>query len=146
MCKSKINSLSPIMNADELLRVGGRLEASRGLTPDQRNQIILPTCRFTTLIVRELHLKHLHVGQQSLIAIVKQKFWPLKARSLTRKIVRECVTCFRVKPRFYEQFMANLPPARVNQSLAFVNVAVDYTGFYLIRTSLTIRYFDHNFE
>lgn len=136
--KSEIKDLSPIMNKEDLvIRVGGRLQASPGLTEDQKHPIVLPSGHFAKLIVRDLHKKHHHPGNLALLGIVREKYWPLGARNIIKKVAHECLICFRVKPQFGTQIMGSLPEARVTMSPPFLATTVDYAGHFNLRSSFT---------
>lgn len=71
------------------------------------------------------------------MSYVKQQYWPLRAKSTIRQVIHECITCFRVKPQDTNQFMSELPAARVTLTRPFTNTTVDYAGFYLVRSGTT---------
>lgn len=102
---------------------------------EQKHPIIVPQCTFTTTIIRELHHQHLHPGPTMLLSIIRQHFWPLKAKSTS--LTHNCHTCFKVKPRTSHQMTSDLPEARVKLTRPFVNTAVEYAGFYTIRSRTT---------
>lgn len=135
--RSTIRSLAPFLDEKGVLRVGGRLDLCPELTYDQKHPIILPACNFTTVMVRDLHRQHLHPGPNALMSFVKQQYWPVKIKSTIRKVIYDCHTCFRAKPRESQQLMSDLPSARVTLTKAFKNTACDYAGFYLVRTGTT---------
>ena len=135
--KSSIISLFPIMDENRIIRVGGRLQACAAFCNDQKHPIILPRCRFATLTIRELHNRHMHAGLTALLSFVREKFWPLRAKSTIRKVIHDCIVCNRVKPVDSQQLMAPLPPARVNMAPPFTSTALDYAGFFTIRSGLT---------
>ncbi|XP_038116813.1 uncharacterized protein LOC119769011 [Culex quinquefasciatus] len=124
---SQLASLAPIVDEDGLLRVGGRLEHS-SLPYEAKHPVILPRHHVTTLLVRALHVENLHVGPSGLLAIVRQQYWPLKARNVVRDVTRKCLQCFKANPRRIEQFMGQLPAERVNVAAPFEYTGVDYTG------------------
>ncbi|XP_039443988.1 uncharacterized protein LOC120424032 [Culex pipiens pallens] len=124
---SQLASLAPIVDEDGLLRVGGRLEHS-SLTYEAKHPVILPRHHVTTLLVRALHVENLHVGPSGLLAIVRQQYWPLKARNVVRDVTRKCLQCFKANPRRIEQFMGQLPAERVNVAAPFEYTGVDYAG------------------
>ncbi|XP_053691641.1 uncharacterized protein LOC128740146 [Sabethes cyaneus] len=64
---------------------------------------------------------------------MRQRFWPVRGRELARKIVRQCVTCFRCSPKPTEQYMAPLPSVRVTPARVFSNSGLDYCGPFSIR-------------
>ncbi|XP_018398110.1 PREDICTED: uncharacterized protein LOC108776097 [Cyphomyrmex costatus] len=130
---SPLVSLSPFLDDQGLLRVGGRLKNSQ-LTYDACHQILLPkNHRLTQLIIQQEHVRGLHAGLQGTIAAVRRRFWPLSVRSITRKIIRNCITCFKCKPVVSEAKMGVLPPPRVTPSRTFSNSGVDYAGPFIIR-------------
>ena len=126
--KSPIKSLSPILDEFSILRVGGRLEESV-LPYEAKHQALLP-CRHpvTKLLVMDLHKENLHAGVQTLLSIVRQRFWPLKAKILARSVVQNCTFCTRAKPTLFKQLMGNLPLDRVQPARPFVNTGVDFFG------------------
>ncbi|GFX49173.1 integrase catalytic domain-containing protein [Trichonephila clavipes] len=63
-------------------------------------------------IVRLAHTRLFHVGPQGLLNAVRQKFWPLSGRTIARKTVHQCVTCFKSRPILSSQIMGNLPSER----------------------------------
>jgi hypothetical protein len=138
--QSTILALAPFLDIDNMvIRVGGRLDASAGLTFQQKHPIILPECQFAVVVVRHLHRLHLHPGARAMLSIVREEFWPLKAKSIIRKVIHQCMTCFKVKPRLATQFMGSLPAARVTMSPPFSSTAVDYAGAFGLRSSMTFK-------
>lgn len=135
--KSPLHQLTPYMDEKGVIRVGGRIQACPELTEQQKHPAILPRCNFVKLIVTDRHKKLLHPSQAVLISHIRQEFWPLDIKSVVRKVQHECISCFRIKPRFGEQLMAQLPESRVRMSPPFEQTAVDYAGPFNIRSSLT---------
>lgn len=130
---SKLKSLAPIM-VDGILRVGGRLR-NAAISRDRKHPIILATHHpLTRLIMHFYHKNLLHAGPQLLISAIREKFWPLRARNLARKIVHECIQCFKCKPTALEQVMGDLPPERVTPTFPFSNTGIDLCGPLFYRT------------
>nr|XP_042912917.1 uncharacterized protein LOC110282134 [Parasteatoda tepidariorum] len=131
--KSKIKNLSPFLDTEGVLRVGGRLVHSN-LSFDKKHQIILPNNhRLTNLILEMTHKRQLHVGPQTLLSIVRQKYWPLNGRNMCRKLVHNCVDCFKANPVTCSQIMGQLPTERVSQSFPFNYVGLDFCGHFWIK-------------
>ncbi|XP_062558038.1 uncharacterized protein LOC134222909 [Armigeres subalbatus] len=141
---SRIAGLNPQL-VGGILCVGGRL--NNAAVPDsQKHPYILDHRHpLTKLIVVYYHRKYLHSGQQQMVSAVREQFWPTSARSLARKVVHECVQCFRAKPKIQDQLMADLPPERVRPCSPFQKVGVDYCGpfyvFYPQRRARPIKCF-----
>ncbi|XP_029162186.1 uncharacterized protein LOC114933775 [Nylanderia fulva] len=130
---SRLLPLTPFMDKDDLIRVGGRLKNSN-LDFDACHPILLPRNHdLTQKIIRQEHIRNMHAGTQGTMAAVRQRFWPLSLRSVARKIIQECVTCFKAKPRFSEALMGSLPAGRVTPSRPFAHCGIDYAGPVTIR-------------
>lgn len=130
---SKLRSFDPFLDEDEIIRVGGRLNNSE-LNYNAKHPIILPAnSKFTRVLMLYFHHKFLHLGPQSLLYSVRQQFWPLNGRSIARKIVRNCVNCFKAKPSPVTQIMGSLPRERSSLSPPFTHMGVDFCGPLLIR-------------
>jgi hypothetical protein len=134
--RSPLLQLKPFVNSQGTICVGGRLRASSGLTERQKHPFILPSCNFAKLLIRELHHKHCHPGNASMLSFVREKFWILGAKSTIRRVKHECHECFRVNPPLPEQIMGDLPPARLEMRPVFISTAVDYAGPFNMRSSL----------
>ncbi|XP_039305157.1 uncharacterized protein LOC105203973 [Solenopsis invicta] len=79
--KGKFANLSPFIDENGLVRVGGRLHKS-DLTFSQRHPILLPNRHcLTDNIIRELHKKHYHAGIQTTLYILRQRFWVSDGRN-----------------------------------------------------------------
>ena len=130
--KSSLLSLNPFLK-NGILRVGGRLEHAK-IPENQKHPIILPRSHYITkLIIRTEHVKLMHAGPQATLYSIRENYWPIDGRNITRHIIRECVTCFKVKPRGVEYLMGNLPEHRIQSNRPFLNVGVDYCGPFSIK-------------
>uniref|UniRef100_A0A1B6EB86 Integrase catalytic domain-containing protein n=2 Tax=Clastoptera arizonana TaxID=38151 RepID=A0A1B6EB86_9HEMI len=136
MKNSQLTSLSPFLDQDQVIRVGGRLQQS-DLTPDQIHPIVLPKKhRLTELIAIHFHIKTMHAGPQLLLNVIRRKYWPINGKNLVNKIFRQCISCFRINPKRRTQVMGELPRARVQiPSRAFYNCGVDYCGPFVVKIS-----------
>lgn len=129
---SSILGLNPFLDDKKILRVGGRISNAE-FDYDKRHPIILPKNHpLTVYIMRDEHKKLLHCGPQQLLFTIREKFWPLGGRNIARKIVHECIVCFKAKPKTCEYIMGNLPSERLSQAFPFFYVGCDCAGpFYL---------------
>ncbi|GBO16070.1 hypothetical protein AVEN_166281-1 [Araneus ventricosus] len=131
--KSKILNLSPFLDNTGVMREGGRLENSQ-LPYSGKHPIILPSKgKLTEMIVRYYHEKYFHLGPQHLLFQIRQKYWPIHGRNVYRKIVHNCVVCFKVKPKEYSQKMGNLPKERITPDKVFSSKGIDLCGPFLIK-------------
>jgi hypothetical protein len=135
--KSSLLSLTPFMDENNIIRVGGRIDRSPELTYDQKHQIILPVCHFTKALVRFLHWLNWHPPQLTLLSIVRQRYWPIKAGLVIKNVTKQCLKCFKVRPQTGTQLMADLNVDRVTLQPPFNASAVDNAGYYLIKSGYT---------
>ncbi|GFU78842.1 integrase catalytic domain-containing protein [Trichonephila clavipes] len=124
---------------NQIWRVGGRLK-NPDLTYSQKHPAILPEDHFfTKLIMINIRNRNFHLGPQTLVYCTRQRFWPLHGSSIGRKIVQECVVCFKNKPIVAHQLEGSLPREKVNPSFPFLHTGIDLKG----RPSPRCLGFDH---
>ena len=124
---STLFPLSPFLDEKGIMRKRGRLEKAH-ITYAAKHPVILAKCHFATLMVRSLHVRMKHAGVSAMIAHVLASFWILGLRRLAKRIKHECVRCARFDARACDQLPAPLPAARVQPSVPFAVVGLDYAG------------------
>lgn len=87
------------------------------------------------MLIRHLHEKNLHVGQNALISIVRQQYWPIRVKTTVKRITSRCFRCFKHKPHQLHQFMGELPSYRVTPAPVFASTGVDFAGPFVLRES-----------
>ncbi|GFV04076.1 integrase catalytic domain-containing protein [Trichonephila clavipes] len=130
---SSISNLFPFVDGEGIVRVGGRLENASVPYLHKHPAILLKGSKLSKLYFNSLHTRLFHVGPQGLLNAVRQKFWPLSGRSIARKTVHQCVTCFKSRPILSSQIMGNLPSERVNISSPFTISGLDLCGPFLVK-------------
>lgn len=126
--KSKILSLTPFIDEDGILRVGGRLKNSMLSFSESHPIILAKTSNLAKLLIRKAHFETLHGGCQLMMRYLRETYWIINLRNLVRQTIQECITCFRQKPVQSQQLMGDLPSPRVNPSRPFSHTGVDYYG------------------
>nr|CAI5840531.1 unnamed protein product [Callosobruchus analis] len=131
---SKLLSLNPFLDKNEILRVGGRLRHSQ-LEFDHKHPVILPGHHhFTKLIILYEHESvTIHGGTQTVLGSLRTKFWPLNARCAVRKVIRNCLICFKSRPRNFFPMMGDLPASRITPSRPFSPVVLIWQVRSLLR-------------
>lgn len=136
---SEIESLYPIKDEQEILRVGGRLKHS-ACPYEMRVPMILPAkSRLSWLIIKDAHEETNHGHVQVMMQYIRARFWIPKLRLELRAFVQKCVKCKRYEHPMGEQLMGNLPFDRVNPCKPFLHTGVDYAGPILIKESLKTK-------
>ena len=92
--------------------------------------MILPYKHHVTNLVIEQHHTDLgHMGQESVLSSLRERFWVVKGRSAVRKVIKKCMDCKKRKAPLGEQFMADLSQDRVTpHKPPFTYVGIDYFG------------------
>lgn len=123
-----VSGLNLFLDENDLVRVGGRLENSDFSYNKKHPLLLCSKHRFTILLFRYEHLNLLHAGPQLLLSNIRESWWPLGGRNLSKKIVRECVKCCRLKATAIQPIMGNLPRERITPDFPFIYCGVDYAG------------------
>ncbi|XP_026325015.1 uncharacterized protein LOC113234002, partial [Hyposmocoma kahamanoa] len=133
--KSKLTSLNPFLDANQILRVGGRLQGAQ-VNEDMKHPFILPhRSPLTQLVIDEAHKTTLHGGPQLMLNYLRSRYWIIGAKSLVRRFVHKCVTCVRHYAQTSQQMMGQLPISRVTAHRPFHRCGVDYAGPISVRLS-----------
>ncbi|XP_071631880.1 uncharacterized protein [Temnothorax longispinosus] len=134
--KSKLRALDPFIDDRGLIRVGGRLRHS-SLSVDRKHPIVLPARHHVTgLIMCQEHVRLHHCPPEQLLSVVRYRYWPLSRRREARKVIKNCLNCFRLRPTTPEVKMGDLPKQRVaGYERPFTNTGVDYAGPLQVRES-----------
>ena len=131
---SRLRALTPLMDQEGLIRVGGRLEHST-LSKSQQHPIIVDG---KDSLIKKLFLtKHItlgHCGPSLLLCHTSNHLHVVGARRLSRDICSSCVTCRRVNPRPAPQMLGELPAERTKANQpAFTDTGMDFAGPFSIR-------------
>ena len=126
---SSLYSLTPFLDEDGLIRLGGRIE--RSLLPfDSKHPVILPkqSC-VTELLIERTHEKMKHFGVNAVLALLQQHYWPIRGRELVKRVLKRRVLCRKLRGNPGVQIMADLPPSRVGApNPPFTFTGVDFFG------------------
>lgn len=111
--ESKILSLNPFLDKDNILRVGGRIYQSN-FDYSKKHPIILPPSHaLAKLIVKHEYIHLLDCGPTMLLASVRENYWPIGGRNLVKRVTYECITCFRANPKVNQRLMGASPKERL---------------------------------
>ncbi|CAK1590645.1 unnamed protein product [Parnassius mnemosyne] len=137
---NQLRRLTPFLDSDKLLRVGGRIHKS--LLPfESKHQIILPKKHaLTNLIIDDAHMSYLHAGPQSVQYLLLQRYWILSCRDIVRQRIHRCVRCFRARPTRDQPIMGPLPASRIRPARPFLKTAVDYAGPFFVRANKSSKW------
>ena len=130
---SKLLSLTPFLDRENLIRVGGRLKNSC-LSLSQSHLIILnSTDILITLMFNYFHVCLGHCGPSLLLCYIGNKYHVVGARRLSRQVCRSCTICKKITPKVDHQLMGDLPQERVTFTPAFTVTGMDFAGPFTIK-------------
>ncbi|XP_061191732.1 uncharacterized protein LOC133199968 [Saccostrea echinata] len=126
---SPLMHLNPYLDNSGLLRVGGRLNQS-DLPEGTKNPVLLPKKSFLSrLLVSHYHEEVKHQGRLFTEAAIRSNgYWITGAKRLVSSVINHCITCRRLRGKFQEQIMSNLPLERTSTGPPFSIVGVDTFG------------------
>lgn len=75
----------------------------------------------------------MHSGLQGTLMQLRERFWILRGRQVTKKIVNQCFVCRRFKAKPGRQITAPLPRDRVTEASPFETMGVDFAGPLLVK-------------
>ena len=126
--KSRLVSLSPFLDEQEIVRAGGRIERA-DIPFCSRHPILLsPDHEFTRLIIMDCHERLKHEGVDHVSNELRQQYWILRCRATVREILHQCSYCRRRKAKPVPPMMASLPSDRLQVAPALSKVGVDFFG------------------
>jgi len=126
---SRLSTLSPSLDENGLLRVGGRLDNSE-LNYEEKHPIILPKDHHVSmLLVRHHHEKVAHQGRHFTEGAIRAAgLWIVGSKRLVNSVIHQCVKCRKLRGKVEIQKMSDLPSDRVKPCPPFTYVGVDVFG------------------
>ncbi|XP_052741090.1 uncharacterized protein LOC112045429 [Bicyclus anynana] len=126
--RSKLLTLSPYLDEQHILRVGGRLQGAK-ISTEVRHPIILPKgSHLTMLIIRDAHIKLLHGGNRLVANYIQNQYWVIGLKPMIKGILRKCVICLRHKGITVQPRMGELPAIRITPGRPFEVSGLDFAG------------------
>ena len=131
---SKLVKLSPFLDVNGVLRVGGRIQHA-DVPYKVKHPVILPRqCSTTNVIIDHVHHSVCHAGRNTTLNELRLNgFWVINGNSLVRFVLSKCVKCKVLRGKASVQQMASLPKERLEPSAPFTYCGLDMFGPFIIR-------------
>ena len=131
---SSLYQLDPFLDANEILRVGGRIRCS-SLSYSTKHPIILPRKgHVTELIICHHHQRVEHQGRGMTHNEIRSAgYWVIGGSSAVSNHIAQCVKCRKLRGTPQDQKMADLPEDRLEPAPPFTLSAVDYFGPWYVK-------------
>ena len=135
-----LSPLNPFLDDDTLMRVGGRLQHGE-LSYQEKHPVLLPHKHPITLVIlRHYHEKSMHQGRHITTSTMRQAGLHIhKPRSVISSLIKNCVTCKKLRGSFQCQQMSPLPADRLERTAPFEKVGMDVFGPYVIHDGRSTR-------
>ena len=135
---SQFYALDPFIDANGILRVGGRLRRAE-LDYGEKHPAILPKDHHVSvLVIRHYHKEVHHQGRQITSGKIRQAgYWLIGGHRMVAKELASCVPCKKLRGPHVIQKMADLPQDRTEVGPPFTNVGFDVFGPWTISTRKT---------
>ena len=130
---SKILQFSPFLDEEGLIRAKGRKGKSQLDFNAKHPNLLHWKHHAVEIFLRNEHKDNEHKGTELVRNIVQQKMWILGIQSALRSIKNKCVTCRKSRAQTISPVMADLPEERLDASMDFTNVGVDYYGPFIVK-------------
>ena len=135
---NSLQPLNPFLDADGLLRVGGRLSQSLK-DYNSRHPLILHQKRhLISLIIESEHKCLCHAGPKLTLGALQDLCHIVGTRRAVRKCTHQCVTCQRTSPKVVIKLIGQVTTALL-PSFANERVSVDYAGPLSLKIGTTRR-------
>ena len=131
---SSLYRLDPFIDADGILRVGGRIRKAQ-LPLRLKHPAILPRKHHvSSLVIQHCHQETAHQGRGMTTNQLRASgFWIIGCSSAVSQFISQCVKCKKLYGRAQEQKMADLPEDRLQPAPPFTYCGVDVFGPWYIK-------------
>ena len=134
--RSRIRTLQPFLDEDNLLRVGGRAEHDHSLTYDEKHPYLLDSNSILAIpLIRRAHLTLGHGENKLVRRELRNKFWLLTCKEKIKAFIKRCPTCIRSKKQFPDPPIGQLPADRLKPATPFSVAGVDFCGPFSCKAS-----------
>ena len=132
--KSDLRPLDPFLDSAGVIRVGGRIQNAKVSYAVKHPMVLSKRGHVTEMLVRHFHEKTLHLAVALTVNEIRNcGFWIIGCSSIVSNLIRNCVTCRRLRGTLQDQKMSDLPSDSLEPSPPFTYCAVDFFGPFYIK-------------
>ena len=135
---SPLLKLSPMVDNDGLVRVGGRLQRA-SLSYEKSHRLIMPSSHHvSSILIKHYHEKVQHQGRHFTLGLIRSSgFWIVGGKRAVNSAINNCIKCKKLRGRQQTQKMADLPIDRLTPAPPFSYVGLDVFGPWLVSARRT---------
>ncbi|XP_067939750.1 uncharacterized protein [Watersipora subatra] len=135
--QSSLLCLTPSLDKQGMMRIGGRARRSLALSFEEKHLLILPEkAHVSKLLIERAHQKVYHQEQAlTLGALRTQGYWITAANKLVKRHIHQCAPCRAMRAPAVQQQMEELPQSRIEPTPPFthIHVGMDCFGPYTVK-------------
>ena len=120
--------LSPFIDTNGVLRVGGRQRHSNLLYLRMHPVILHAKHSITRLLINSEHRRLLHGGPTLMISSLSRRYHILRVRQAVRAVTHRCTVCRRWSAKPTAPLLGQLPIERLTPGTVFDKTGIDYAG------------------
>ena len=122
---SPLLSLRPFIS-DILIRVGERIAKSHLPFKNKHQIVVAKDHPLSKLLIIHHDEMNCRCGREQTLGLLRETVWIINGKSLTRKVLKECLYCKRQMLKPLSPMMSDLPKQRLDiGSPAFNNTMID---------------------
>ena len=126
---SKLTSLSPFLDQNNLMRAGGRFSKSDKIPFDIKYPIILPADdENVASLIRHFHKTNFHCTSLETFYLIRKHYFIIGGKNTVSKIISKCLYCQLISKRPSLQKMGDLPSERIETAIPFSICGADVFG------------------
>lgn len=135
LCPLLHSKLNLFMDKDNIIRVRSKLKNSTCSFDKKFPILLFNKCHLTNIIISDYHIRCNHLGQNSLINKLRNKFWILKYVSTIKRNIIDCAICAHVNRKPLVVNQNDYRDFRVNPetSRPYAFLSVDMAGPYVVK-------------
>lgn len=117
---SKLACLSPSLDTNGILHVGGRLQHAFLPEYAKHPAILDPSSQLSTMIIWEIHERLAHASTELTLHDLRQQYHVLRPRASIRLVIRNCSKCKLRNSKPDSPLMGPLPASRLQSHLPWI--------------------------
>lgn len=126
--ESELKGIELFIDDDDVLRVKTKLTL-RNDDDYFISPAVLPGKHpIVRALIEYYHRKYSHAGTQTIMSILRERFWIVKCRVAVKKVVNDCTLCKRYRGKTFKTKPTYLPLERVRDAAIFEATGVDLAG------------------
>ncbi|XP_008484093.2 uncharacterized protein LOC103520770 [Diaphorina citri] len=132
--EDKVSSLVRFIDSDGITRIKTKVSNLADTKDFCYPIVLLGEHELTRKLIMTTHTQNCHAGLQTLLAMLRQRYWIVGGRRVVRSVLRTCVTCKRYNAKKLAVHPTPLPEDRVRNAKVFEVSGCDLAGPLYIKT------------